>query len=55
MGYQNEKTPAGETTGVNGVSDGGDLNHRQHTTVNGGEVKPKVWLNDYLRTVVKTY
>ena len=36
MGYQNEKTPAGQTTGVNGVSDGGDLNHRQHTTVNGG-------------------
>jgi len=36
MGYQNEKTPVGETTGVNGVSDGGDLNHRQHTTVNGG-------------------
>ena len=36
MGYQNEKTPAGETTGVNGVSDGGALNHRQHTTVNGG-------------------
>ena len=31
MGYKNEKTPAGETTGVNGVSDGGDLNHRQHT------------------------
>ena len=39
MGYQNEKTPAGETTGVNGVSDGGDLNHRQHTTVNCGAGK----------------
>ena len=36
MGYQNEKTPAGETTGVNGVSDGGGLNYRQHHSVNGG-------------------
>ena len=36
MGYQNEKIPAGETTGVNGVSDGDDLNHRQHATVNCG-------------------
>ena len=34
MGYQNKKTPAGETTGVNGVSDGGAPNC-QHTTVNG--------------------
>jgi len=38
MGYQNEKTPAGETTGVNGVSDGGALNC-QHTTVIGGAGK----------------
>ena len=35
MASQNEKTPAGETTGVNGVSDGGALNC-PHTTVNGG-------------------
>jgi len=35
MGYKNEKTPAGGTTGVNGVSDGGDLNC-PHTTVNCG-------------------
>jgi Bifunctional DNA primase/polymerase, N-terminal len=38
MGYQNDKTPAGETTGVNGVSDGGALNC-PHTTVNGGAGK----------------
>ena len=38
MGYKNEKTPAGEMTGVNGVSDGGALNC-QHTTVIGGAGK----------------
>ena len=38
MGYQNEKTPAGETTGANGVSDGGALNC-PHTTVSGGAGK----------------
>src|SRR5262249_58318646 len=36
VGSKKKKPPAGETTGVNGVSDGGDLNHRRHTTVNGG-------------------
>src|SRR5262249_49756610 len=45
MGYKNEKTPAGEMTGVNGVSDGGALNC-QHTTVIGGAGKAKVRLND---------
>ena len=34
MGYKNEKTPAGEMTGVNRVSDGGAPNC-QHTTVIG--------------------
>jgi hypothetical protein len=38
MGYKNEKTPADEAAGVNGVSDGGALNC-QHTTVIGGAGK----------------
>src|SRR6516165_11132006 len=39
MGPQNEKTPADEAAGVNGVSDGGGLNYRQHHSVNGGGSK----------------
>ena len=36
MGYQNEKTPAGETTGVNAVSAGSALNCQYITANNGG-------------------
>src|SRR5262249_45666768 len=42
MESQNEKTPAGEATRVNGVSDGGALNHRPHTTVKGGGNKAQI-------------